>query len=67
MKTIVIIAVAILGMAFAGWKTTKVSTRDYAYEAYCDSIWECDEEYYLDVLEETDEYQDYVELNGIWW
>ena len=66
MKTIVIIVIAILGIAFAGCETTKVS-RDLAYEAYCDSIWDNDEDYYLDVLEESDEYQTYIETNGIWW
>lgn len=42
-------------------------TRNYSYEAYCDSIWESDPDYYLDVLCTTDEYQEYVEVNGKWW
>lgn len=48
--------------------STKVSTtRDLAYEAYCDSIYEADPDYYLDVLCETDEYCIYIEQNGQWW
>lgn len=44
-----------------------VDTRDYAYEAYCDSIWDSDVDYYLDVLCTTDEYQEYIEEHGRWW
>lgn len=59
------IAVAVVAM---GCNSTKVSdTRDLAYEAYCDSIWNADPDYYLDVLCETDEYCTYVETNGHWW
>lgn len=43
------------------------STRDYNYEHYCDSIYEVNPDYYLDVLVETDEYQDYIEKHGEWW
>lgn len=46
---------------------TNNNTRDYVYEAYCDSIWETDKNYYLDVLTETDEYQLYLEAHGSWW
>ena len=56
MKNLIFIALAILGMAFAGCQSTKVAERDYAYEAHCDSIWEADPDYYLDVLVESDEY-----------
>jgi hypothetical protein len=66
MKSIIIIAVGILGMLIAGCQPTKVA-KDYAYEAYCDSIWAVDKDYYLDVLAETDEYQDYISSNGEWW
>lgn len=41
--------------------------RDYKYEQYCDSIWENNPEYYTDVLVETDEYQEYIKVNGEWW
>lgn len=41
--------------------------RDYDYEQYCDSIWTNNPEYYNDVLVETDEYQEYLEVNGKWW
>lgn len=67
MKHLFIVALAILGMALAGCQPTKVAERDYAYEAYCDSIWEADPDYYLDVLCETDEYCIYIETNGQWW
>lgn len=43
------------------------STRDYKYEHYCDSIYEVDPDYYLDVLVETDEFQNYIDKHGEWW
>lgn len=67
MKHLFIVALAILGMAFAGCRPTKVAERDYVYEAYCDSIWEADPNYYLDVLVESDEYCAYIEEHGQWW
>lgn len=67
MKYLVIIAVALLGIAMAGSCSNQKSTRDYSYEAYCDSIWKVNPNYYTDVLVETDEYQNYIELNGEWW
>ena len=66
MKNLVLVALAILGIAFAGCGPTKVDTRDYDYERYCDSIWENNPDYYLDVLIEGDEYQNYIEQNGEW-
>lgn len=47
--------------------TTHRQGRNLSYEAYCDSIWTNDPDYYLDVLCETDEYQQYIEQNGRWW
>lgn len=47
--------------------TATQDTRDYSYESYCDSVWQADKDYYMDVLAETDEYQKYVETNGQWW
>lgn len=67
MKHLFIVALTILGMVIAGCSPTKVDTRDYAYEAYCDSIYETDPDYYLDVLMETDEYQLYIEKHQDWW
>lgn len=67
MKNLILTALAILGMAIAGCQSTKVAERDYAYEAYCDSIWEADPNYYLDVLVESDEYCAYIEEHGQWW
>lgn len=67
MKYLFILALAILGIAFAGCQPTKVAERDYAYEAYCDSIWENNPNYYLDVLCETEEYIEYVNSHGEWW
>ena len=66
MKNLIFIALAILGMAYAGCPSTKVAERDHAYESYCDSIWKADPDYYLDVLVESDEYQNYIEQNGEW-
>lgn len=66
MKNLIFIALAILGMVIAGCQSTKVAERDYAYETYCDSIWKADPDYYLDVLVESDEYQNYIEQNGEW-
>ncbi len=43
------------------------NTRDYQYEHYCDSIYEVNPDYYLDVLVETDEFQNYIEEHGQWW
>lgn len=40
------------------------NTRDYAYEHYCDSIYETNPDYYLDVLVETDEFQSYLDEHG---
>ena len=67
MKNLIFTALAILGMAIAGCQSTKVAERDYAYEAYCDSIWEANPNYYLDVLVESDEYCTYIEEHGQWW
>jgi DNA transposition AAA+ family ATPase len=67
MKSIIVTALGILGMLIAGCQPTKVAKRDYAYEAYCDSIWEANPDYYMDVLMETDEYCEYIEQNGRWW
>lgn len=66
MKSLFILALVILGIAIAGCQSTKVAERNYAYEAYCDSIWENNPDYYLDVLVEGDEYQNYIEQNGEW-
>lgn len=44
-----------------------INTRDYNYEQYCDDLWENNREYYLDVLVETDEYQQYIVEHGKWW
>lgn len=64
-KTFLFIAIATIAIAM-GACSTKESTRDYAYEAYCDEIWRTDPDYYLDVLVETDEYQSYIEEHGEW-
>jgi hypothetical protein len=66
MKTILLIIVAIISIASVGCCSTKVSNKNISYEHYCDSIWEADPDYYLDVLVETDEYQEYLSENGEW-
>ena len=67
MKNLFILALAILGVVFGGCQSTKVAERNYAYEAYCDSIWQANPDYYLDVLVEGDEYCTYIEEHGQWW
>ena len=68
MNNITTIIIAIAAIVVIGCKPTKVANnnRDYAYEAYCDSIWENNPDYYLDVIVESDEYQNYIEQNGEW-
>ena len=46
--------------------TKNNSTRDYKFEHYCDSIYEVNPDYYLDVLIETDKFQDYIDKHGKW-
>ena len=69
MKKIMFFIAIIVAMVAMGCKSTKVAdnTRDFAYEAYCDSIYNADPDYYLDVLMETDEYCTYSEKHGQWW
>lgn len=68
MRTTLYFAIVIVALAVAGCRSTKVSnTRDLAYEQYCDSIWENNPDYYLDVVCESDEYCEYLEINGKWW
>ncbi|MGN1299822.1 MAG: hypothetical protein ACI4VC_00530 [Clostridia bacterium] len=47
--------------------TNNNSARDYKFEHYCDSIYEVNPDYYLDVLIETDKFQDYIDKHGKWW
>lgn len=57
-------------LAYEDSKTFTVrnnDTRDYKYEHYCDSIYEVDPDYYLDVLVETNEFQNYINEHGEWW
>ena len=68
MKTIILSTVALVAIATVGCKpTTAANNRDYAYEAYCDSIYEANPSYYIDVLCESDEYCTYIEEHGEWW
>lgn len=47
--------------------TKNDSTRDYKFEHYCDSIYEVNPDYYLDILIETDKFQNYIDKHGKWW
>jgi hypothetical protein len=68
MKDIIIgIVLAIPFIATHACNEKSASPRDYEYERYCDSLYIYDEDYYFDVLEETDEYQDYIKEHGAWW
>lgn len=66
-KILFFIAAVIVIVAMGSCSCQKSNTRDYSYEAYCDSIWESNPDYYLDTLCETDEYCTYIEENGKWW
>lgn len=67
MKKLLILVAIISITATLGYSIKEATTRDYAYEAYCDSIYEADPEYYMDVLVEGDEFQCYIEEHGKWW
>ena len=68
MNNITTIIIAIAAIVVIGCKPTKVAdNRDYAYEAHCDSIYEANPSYYIDVLCESDEYCTYIEEHGEWW
>lgn len=43
------------------------SNRNYKYEHYYDSIYEVNPDYYLDVLVETNKFQNYIDKHGEWW
>ena len=70
-----IIVIALLALAsFAGASCANTASskvvdepRDLEYEHYCDSIWDNNPDYYLDVLRTTDKYQDYINKHGYWW
>ena len=68
MKALTISCLILIMMSvLAGCSCTKTAdTRDYDYERYCDSIWENNPDYYLDVLVEGDEYCTYIEEHGQW-
>jgi hypothetical protein len=61
------IAIAVAALAMGSCSTQVSNTRDISYEHYCDSIWEVNPDYYVDVLCETNEYCTYIEENGEWW
>lgn len=67
LKPLATIVLAIVLFGICVNKCSKTNTRDIQYENYCDSIWYCDRDYYLDVLAETDEYNDYIKEYGEWW
>ena len=66
MKKLLILIAIVAIVATLIYSIIEANTRDYAYEAYCDSIWENNPDYYLDVIVESDEYQNYIEQNGEW-
>lgn len=69
MRSFVFIVIVSIMVAVGSCSNQKSNndTRDYAYEAYCDSIWEANPDYYLDVIMEQDEYCTYIEEHGTWW
>lgn len=68
-KTFAFVAVLLTVILATGSCASQSSleNRDYAYEAYCDSIYQANPDYYNDVLVETDEYCIYLEKHGKWW
>lgn len=62
---LLITAVILVSLIFIP-KSAKAE-RNYQYEAYCDSIYFNDRDYYYDVLVSTNEYQNYMETHGQWW
>lgn len=65
-KILLFIATVAAIVAMKSCSTKESTTRDYAYEAYCDSVYEANPDYYLDVLCETDKYCTYIEEHGEW-
>lgn len=60
--------IAVAAAVAAMWcEPTTVANRDYEFEHYCDSVWQNDPDFYLDVVVSTDEYQQYIEEHGQWW
>lgn len=66
MKDLIFWLIIVLGAIIGMCQPTKVAERDLEFEAYCDSIYVADPDYYFDVLVETDEYQQYIEIHGEW-
>lgn len=60
-----LLAIILCLSKYIGFK--KHNTRDYNYEAYCDSIWYTNRDYYLEVIANSEKYQQYIEENGEWW
>lgn len=78
MKKTILLTITLVAIVMVGCSSTKVSStdtvhpnlngqRDYIWENYCDSIYNNDPDTYLDVLMETDDYQEYLDIHGEWW
>lgn len=65
MKNVLLCTLALIVASCAGCAPHQ--SRDIAYEHYCDSIWENNPDYYVDVLAETGQYQEYIAQHGTWW
>ena len=59
--------ICIIIIIFLLYVPPPAQTRDFDYEAYCDSIWYNDPDYYCDYLVNTDKYQRYIGIHGEWW
>lgn len=80
-KTAAIILVLLLGSIIIGlvsivnniksdsktYTISNMSTRDYNYEHYCDSMYYVNQDYYFDVIVESNKFNDYIEQHGEWW
>lgn len=67
MKKIFLFIAITVAVIAVGCCSTKMDTRDYAYEAYCNDIWENFPEYYDSVLMYDEEYNQYVLEHGEFW
>lgn len=66
-KPSILCTLAMIIASCAGYSGLSHQSRDLSYERHCDSIWAADPDYYVDVLAETEQYQEYVERHGSWW
>lgn len=69
--SIIVAGVIAIAVSHLLWNCSTINNTEVArnpkYEDYCDSIWYCNRQYYIDVLQSTEEYQEYIATVGEWW